>query len=106
MLITAILKARMNTVESCLYNLPLSVAHVQLEIEGDPKSKVFTIVTVINEKNAMLLYTIQVNVKCTHKHTRTKMLVFIANVSSAHYTTCLFLDTVLFEKTIQHQIIV
>ena len=45
----------MNTVQSCSYNSPISVAHIQLEIVGNPKVRVFTIVTVIKEKHAMLL---------------------------------------------------
>ena len=40
---------------SCSYNLPLSVAHVKLEIVGDPKIRVFTIVTV-SMKNVLCYY--------------------------------------------------
>ena len=81
----------MNIVKSCLYNLPLSVAHVQPEIVGDPKIRVFTIVTVINEKHAITIQgkgyirTLHINIL------EQKMLVFIANVSSAHSTNvCLW----------------
>ena len=34
----------------CFHNLPLSVAHIQEEIVGDPKIGLFAIVTVINEE--------------------------------------------------------
>ena len=34
----------------CFHNLPLSVAHIQEEIVGDPRIGMFAIVTVINEE--------------------------------------------------------
>ena len=56
---------------SYMYHSPISVAHIQLEIVGDPKVRMFTIVTVIKERHAMLLpYKVKVNVNCTHKHIR------------------------------------
>ena len=47
----------MNTMRSCSYHSPISVAHVQLEIVlGDPKIRVFTIVTVLIKKSYILSY--------------------------------------------------
>ena len=80
----------MNIAQSCLYNLPLSVAHVQPEIVGDPKKRVITIVTVSIKDVLYITMRGRVYVTSTLNILEQKMLVFITNVTSAYYNLVCF----------------